>query len=301
MTLRHLRAFMAVAEELSFTGAARKLHISQPPLSRQIQQLEQEIGVKLFLRRSHGIELTDRGRVFFVEARHLSAIANEFLYTAQRLRRDGIGVVRIGTAPGLWKTVNRLRVHHAKRHPSIEIAVEDLPVRGELHNAVDALRRQHVDVALSRVPVETPSIESEILFQEHIVVLIRESHPIARARGVRLKDLARETLLMPERKSSPLLHDRILSLYAAAAVTPRIIHTQSSPESQSGLLQVAAGNGIYLSVASPFTQPHAARGVAEVSLDEPQAMTPLFMMWRKDERSGAVLNFVSSTREAFRT
>jgi DNA-binding transcriptional LysR family regulator len=300
MTLRHLRAFMAVAEELSFTGAARKLHISQPPLSRQIQQLEQEIGVKLFLRRSHGIELTDRGRVFLAEARRLSAIANEFLQTAQRLRREGIGVVRVGAAPGLWKAMNRLRVYHAKRHPAIEITVEDLWSRGELHNVADALRRHQIDIALTRVPVDAPSVESEVLFQEQIVVLIREAHPLARADTVRLREIGGETLLMPDRKTSPLLHDRILALYAAAGVTPRMVPTQTSPESQSGLLQVASGDGIFLSVGSPFTQPHAARGVAELPLDEPHATTPMLMAWRRDEASRPVLNFIASARDAFR-
>ena len=300
MTFRHLRAFVAVAEELSFTGAARKLHISQPPLSRQIKQLEQEIGVKLFLRRSHGIELTDRGRVFLAEARRLSAIANEFLQTAQRLRREGIGVVRIGTAWGLWKALNRLRVHHAKHHPAIEITVEDLWSRGELHDVADALRRHRIDLALTRVPVDAPSVESEPLFQEQIVVLIREGHPLARRRTARLRDIAAEMLLMPHRKTSPLLHDRILALYAAAGIAPRIVHTQTSPDSQSGLLQVASGDGVYLSVNSAFTQPHAAHGVAELTLDEPHATTPMLMAWRRDEASRPVLNLIASARAAFR-
>jgi len=301
MTLRHLRAFMAVAEELSFTGAARRLHISQPPLSRQIQQLEKEIGVKLFLRRSPGIELTDRGRVFLAEARRLSAIANEFLQTAQRLRREGIGVVRVGSAWGLWKAMNRLRVHHAKRHPGIEITVEDLWSRGELHNVADALRRQQIDVALTRVPVDAPSLECEVLFQEQIVVLMRDTHPLARSRSVRLGQFAGDTLLMPERKSSPLLYDRVLALYAAAALTPQMVHTQTTPDVPSGLLQVAAGDGIYLSVASPFTQPHAATGVAEVPLDEPNATTPMLMVWRRDEPLNVVTNFLATARDALIT
>jgi DNA-binding transcriptional LysR family regulator len=300
MTLRHLRAFVTVAEELSFTSAARKLHISQPPLSRQIQQLEQEIGVKLFLRRSHGIELTERGRVFLTEAQRLSGIANEFVQTAQRLRREGIGIVRVGAAWGLWKAMNRLRLHHARRHPGIEITVEDLWARGEFLNASDALRRQHIDVALTRTPVEGPSVESEIAFQEQIVVLMRESHPLARARSVRLRQLADDTLLMPDRKTSPALYDRTGALYAAAGVNPRVVHTQTTPDAQSGLLQVASGDGIYFSVSSLWTQPHAVPGVAEVALDEPNAATPMFLVWRTNERSRTVISLVASAREIFR-
>jgi DNA-binding transcriptional LysR family regulator len=301
MTLRHLRAFIAVADELSFTSAARTLHISQPPLSRQIQQLEKEIGVKLFVRGPHGIALTDRGRVFLDEARRLSAIANEFLETAQRLRREGIDVVRIGTAWGLWKAVNRLRLHHGKRHRGVDITVEDLGTTGEHHNVADALRRHQIDVALTRIPVEAPSVEHQGLFQEEIVALIRQSHRLAGTRSVRLAQLASERLLLHERKASPLLYDRILALYAAAGITPQIIHTQTNPDASSGLLQVATGQGIYLTVASPFTQAHAANGIAELALDEPNASTPVLIAWRKDESSKAVLNFVHSALDAFRS
>ena len=300
MTLRHLRAFVAVAEELSFTSAARRLHISQPPLSRQIQQLENEIGVKLFLRRSHGIELTDRGHVFLTEAKRLSGIANEFLQAAQRLRREGIGVVRVGAAAGLWKAMNRLRLHHSRRHPGIEITVEDLWMRGEVHNAADALRRHQIDVALTRTPVEGPWTECEVVFHEQIVVLMRESHPLARARSVRLRQLAGETLLMPDRKTSPILYDRTGALYAATGIAPRVVHTQTTPDAPSGLLQVASGDGIYLSLASPWTQPHAVPGVAEVPLDEPNAGTPMFLAWRKGEDSRSAVNLVASAREVFR-
>ena len=300
MTLRHLRAFIAVADELSFTNAARTLHISQPPLSRQIQKLEQEIGVKLFLRGPHGIALTDRGRVFLDEARRLSAIANEFLETAQRLRREGTDVVRIGTAWGLWKAMNRLRLHHAKRHRGIDITVEDLWTPAGNHSVADALRRQQIDVALTRMPVDAPAVNHQVLFQEEIVVLIRQHHPLAGTRSVRLAQLAGERLLMHERKLSPVLYDRILALYGAAGISPQMVHTQSNPDAPSGLLQVASGQGIYLTVASQFTQPHAANGIAELALDEPNACTPVLIVWRKDESSKAVLNFVNSALDAFR-
>ena len=301
MTLRHLRAFMAVADELSFTGAARKLHISQPPLSRQIQQLEKEVGVKLFLRRSHGIELTDRGRGFLAEARRLNGIANDFLQTAQRLRRDGIGVVRVGTGWGLWKAINRLRLHHARRDAGVEITVEDPLRSGEQQNPADALRRRQIDVALTRLPIATPAIACEVAFTEQIVVLLRENHPLSGARTLRLRQVADETLLMPDRKAAPALYDRVLALYAAAGVTPRVVHTRSTPDAPSGLLQVASGEGIHLTAASPWTQPHAVNGVAEVPLDEPNATTPMFLAWRRDETSRHVLNLVASARDVFRS
>jgi DNA-binding transcriptional LysR family regulator len=147
--------------------------------------------------------------------------------------------------------------------------------------------------------VDTPSIECKPLFHERFIVLIRDDHPLARARVVRLRQLANETLLMYERKSAPVLYDKILSLYSAAGVTPRIVHTPSTPIDQSGLMMVASGDGIYLSVTSRFTQPHAAVGVAELAVNEPNAVNPVLLAWRRDEASVAVCDFVKSAREVF--
>src|SRR6266699_3731003 len=179
MNLRHVRAFVVVAEELSFTNAARRLHISQPPLSRQIQQLEREVGAKLFIRRPQRIELTDRGTLLLEEARRLGAIADEFMETAQSVRR---------------------RTRYAKEHPDVEITLEDLCLRSESMTSADAFRRQRIDIALTRASVEAPLIDNEPLFDERIVMLIREDHPLTRGRAVSLCQLTNETLLMFERK-----------------------------------------------------------------------------------------------------
>lgn len=301
MNLRHVRAFVAVAEELSFTNAARRLHISQPPLSRQIQQLEREVGVRLFVRGPRHIELTDRGRLLLDEARRLSAIVDEFVETAQRVKRKSAGVLRIGIAWGLWTALNRIRAQYAKDHPGVEITGEDLCLRGDSLTPADAFRRQRIDVALIRAPVDAPSVQCESLFHERIVMLIRSDHPLARARSVTLRQLTQEKLLLFERKLSPVLYDRILELYAAADVAPRIVHTKTSPIEQAGLMLVASGEGVYPSTSSRFTQPHAAIGVAEVPLAEPNASIPMLLAWRSDDASPAVSDFVEVARHVFAT
>jgi len=301
MNLRHVRAFVVVAEELSFTNAARRLHISQPPLSRQIQQLEREVGAKLFIRRPQRIELTDRGSLLLDEARRLGAIADEFVETAQSVKRRSTGVVRIGIAYGLWSALNRVRTRYAKDHPDVEITGEDLCSRSDSMTSADAFRRQRIDVAMTRASVEAPLIENEPLFDERIVMLIRESHPLVRSRAVGLCHLANETLLMAERKLSPALYDKILEMYATAGVAPRIVHTKTSPIEQAGLMLIATGEGIFPSVSSKFTQPHAAKGVAPLVLADPKATIPVMLSWRNDESSPAVLEFVAAARQAFAT
>ncbi len=299
MNLRHVRAFVVVAEELSFTNAARRLHISQPPLSRQIQQLEREVGAKLFIRRPQRIELTDRGSLLLDEARRLGAIADEFVETAQSVKRRATGVVRIGMSWGLWSALNRVRTRYAKDHADVDITIEDLCVRSDSMTSADAFRRQRIDIALTRAAVEAPGIENEPLFHERIVMLARENHPLSRCRGVGLCQLASETLLMFERKLSPALYDKILEMYAAAGVAPRIVHTKTSPHEQAGLMLIASGEGIFPTIASRFTQPHTTKGVAALPLSDPHATIPVMLSWRSDEASPAIREFVQSARQAF--
>ena len=299
MNLRHVRAFVVVAEELSFTNAARRLHISQPPLSRQIQQLEREVGAKLFVRHPQGIQLTDRGSLLLEEARRLGAIADEFLETANSVCRRSTGAVRIGMSWGLWPALNRVRTRYAKDHADVEITVEDLCLRHDSMTSADAFRRQRVDVALTRASVEAAGIENEPLFDERIVMLAREDHPLARARGVGLCQLSKETLLMFERKLNPALYDKVLELYATAGVAPRIVHTKTSPYQQGGLMLIATGEGIFASISSKFTQRHSANGVRALALSDPHVTIPVMLSWRSEETSPAVIEFVAAARQAF--
>jgi DNA-binding transcriptional LysR family regulator len=299
MNLRHVRAFVVVAEELSFTNAARRLHISQPPLSRQIQQLEREVGAKLFIRRPQRIELTDRGSLLLEEARRLGVIADEFLETAQSVKRRSTGVVRVGMSWGLWSALNRVRTRYMKDYPDVEITIEDLCLRHDSMTSADAFRRQRIDVALTRASVEAPGIDNEPLFDERIVMLAREDHPLARTRSVGLCQLAKETLLMFERKLNPALYDKVLEMYAAAGVAPRIVHTKTSPYEQAGLMLIATGEGIFPSISSKFTQAHAATGVTPLTLSDPHATIPVMLSWRSEESSPAIKEFVSATHQAF--
>ena len=165
----------------------------------------------------------------------------------------------------------------------------------------DAFRRQRIDVALTRASVEAPLIDNEPLFDERIVMLIREDHPLTRSRAVGLCQLTGETLLMFERKLSPMLYDKVLELYAAAGVTPRIVHTKTSPIEQAGLMLIASGEGIFPSNSSRFTMSQAAKGVAALPLSDPKATVPVMISCRSDETSPAVLEFVSAARQAFAT
>ena len=126
MDFRHLRAFIAVAEESSVTKAAARLHISQPPLSRHIRQLEEELGITLFLRHRQGVKLTEEGHSLLEKAKVLAAAASDFYETAGHTSRNQANRLRVGIGWGLWETVNKVRVASSRQFANITIDASDL-------------------------------------------------------------------------------------------------------------------------------------------------------------------------------
>jgi DNA-binding transcriptional LysR family regulator len=128
MDFRHIKAFIAVADTLSVTKAAERLHISQPPLSRHIHQLEEELGLTLFLRHRQGVTLTEDGRRLLEKARALDAAGMEFHEAARQMARGEQNRIRIGIGWGLWDVVNRLRLEFSKPHPDVTFGARAAPV-----------------------------------------------------------------------------------------------------------------------------------------------------------------------------
>lgn len=147
MDFRHLRAFIAVAEESSVTKAATRLHISQPPLSRHIKQLEGELGIRLFVRHRQGVTLTDAGHQLLEKARALASAAADFYESAGQTTSDNSNKVRLGIAWGLWETVNRIRVASARQFANVTIEATDV-LCAEQYN--EHLRDRSLDVVFGR-------------------------------------------------------------------------------------------------------------------------------------------------------
>jgi len=300
MDFRHLRAFVTVAEELHFTRAAERLHISQPPLSRHIRQLEQEVGVALFERTRPRVVLTAAGHRLLRQAQELVAAGEDLLGVARQLRDEGVALVKVGIGPGLWQAVDRVRAHHAKTFPYVSVDATDLMS----HEQADALLRRRIDVGFSRDPVNSSRLWSEALFDEGLVVLLPQGHRLAKRKAVRLKALADDILLLHERKRAPVAYDRWLGLYAAAKIAPKIMTVSALPLQQAALLLVAAGRGICLvsenMVANSYLSSDRSQGIASVLLNEPGSRISVSMVWRANEKSSTVLQFLESTREAIR-
>ncbi len=294
MDVRHIQAFIAVAEELSLRRAGRRLGVSQASISRQVQQLEQELGLTLFLRRRDGIELTHQGTLMLDPAMRLAGAAAEFADHMKTVESHRRGVVRFGISWGLWDAVNRIRACHTSRAPGIAVLGTDMPS----WNQVEALRQRRIDAGILRLPCDTRELEYANLFSECVVVVLPAAHPLARRSSVKLAELSHERLLLHDRDHAPIIYDKIFELYSAAGVTPHIVATSASPASTAGMIQVASGKGIYLGLGSLLRMKDAP-GIAIVRLDEPRAALQVCIVWRKSESSPTVLNFVDAARSAF--
>jgi DNA-binding transcriptional LysR family regulator len=296
MDLRHLRAFVTVAELRSFSKAARRLHLSQPPLSRHIRQLEDEVGVKLFDRAAAGVELTREGSLLVEQARAVLAEATGFVELASRTRSSATAILRVGMARGLCEAVNRIRMHLKLRCP--EVVIEGIDMSSS--HQYEALREKAIDIGVLRHVSDDPCVLSEGLFQERFVVVVSELSPLARRKSVHLKHLADEVLLLHDRDFAALSHDKILSLYAAAGVTPRIVSLHAEPGEQASMLAVASGQGICLALRSALSKSYVpARGVVALALDEPDAELEVQVAWRKGEISHTTMQFLQAAREVF--
>jgi len=294
MDFRHLRAFIAVAEESSVTKAAARLHISQPPLSRHIRQLEEELGITLFHRHRQGVRLTEAGAGLLEKAKVLAAAASDFYETAGETTRNEENRLRVGIGWGLWETVNKIRVASARQFANITIDATDV-LCADIYN--EQLQNRTLDFVFARPPFDADTLESAVLFQERIVAVISADSPLASRKTVRLRDLANETLLLWDRHIMPHLFDKVDGLYARQGITPNRVPTpDAGPYNQAGLMKVASGHGIYLCIGIPFA---TTQGVAVVPLSDPDATLDICVAWRKGETSPVVCKFLESVWQVF--
>ncbi len=295
MELRHLKYFVAVAETLNFTRAAQKLHMAQPPLTRQIRELEAEIGAELFVRDKRHVALTEAGRVLLKEANLLLAQFENALDSVRRASAGEIGTVHIGVALGLGETISPALREHAKHFPGIEISCRSIFSTGQ--NA--ALAARVIDVGFLRPPVDTLANQAEKIFSQPLHVLLHKLSPLAKRKAVRLRELADFPLLLHNRETSIGGYEKALELYQRAGITPRVVHTTTGPFEEAGALLVASGKGIYIGAGPAGRRPVLHKDVVAVALDEPEAKVDVFVAWRRQESSPAVLGFVETVRRVF--
>jgi DNA-binding transcriptional LysR family regulator len=259
--LRHLRYFVAVAEELHFRRAAERLYVAQPAVSEQIRKLEAELGVRLFDRTHRSVHLTEPGRVLLVEARRVLHQA-ELAQHAARNAHDSAGArLRIGYVPiALPGAVPRALQQLTAAAPRVDVSLET----GSALELIQAVRDRRLDAVVVSLPAPTRGLTVTTLGSQPLVVALPSADARGFEDGITLEELDAERLVMLPRSADPALHDAILSIWRDAQVSPIIVEA-AEPRVESVLLSVAASGGVALLPAS-ISDHYAAPGVELVEL-----------------------------------
>lgn len=295
MELRHLRYFIAVAEELHFGRAAERLGISQPPLSQQIQALEEEIGARLFERTNRRVELTDAGRLFLDESRQVLAQVDKAVLLARRAHLGELGELKIGFTSSAPFTSTMPSSIHAfrKAYPDVHLDLQEMSSR----QVLKALLEESLQVGVIRPLALPDAVHWVELFREPLVAVLRADHPLAAGSedGLAIAALAEEPFVFFPRSYGTGLYDQVITLTRQAGFSPRIAQEASEAMTIIGL--VSAGLGVSILPAS-FRRTRVD-GVVYRTLSDPEATTAVWLVRRQNEGSPLALSFIDLvTREA---
>jgi DNA-binding transcriptional LysR family regulator len=295
MELHQLRCFVAVAEELHFGRAARRLAMLPSALGRHVRLLEEDLGARLLERTTRHVALTGAGAAFLEDARALLAQADRVAGRVRAQARGEAETIRVGAIDSAAAGLVPLLLHdfRARRPQAVVHLVEDKTIR-----LLPRLVSGHLDLAFVRPPeTRNPSIEFLFLFSETAVVAVPSRHPLARRGRVALQDLADQPLIVPERRSRPHSHDLTMKLFEEAGLTARV--AQIAEEKHTIVNLVAARLGV--AIVPRWTSRMTTRGVRFVPLRLPSpggsSRLPLAAAWMKDVRDPIRDELVATLRD----
>ncbi len=284
--LRHLHYFIAVAEELHFSRAAERLHISQPPLSQQIRGLEDELGVKLFERTKRQVQLTEAGKVFLERSYGVLTQLEQTIEVTQRIGRGEIGRLAIGFVGSATYTVlpDILSVFR-EQFPAVELRLHELTTQEQ----IQALHHKQVDVGIVRSAIIEPGLSIECILQESLVLALPQTHPLSTQVNVSLSALASELFILFPAKMGPIFYEQIINMCQQAGFRPKV--AQEAVQMQTIIGLVAAGLGIAFVPAS--LQNFHRSGVIYRPLQEQTPKTGLYLAWRQHDSSPVIRAFLN--------
>ena len=303
MELRHIRYFLAVAEERHFTRAAAKVGIGQPPLSQQIKDLEAEVGAALFHRLAHGAELTEAGKAFLAGVREMPLIAERATVAARRAARGETGSLRVGfTASAAFNVVVPSAIRAFRRaYPVVHLTLEESNTArlaaGLQEGSLDLaflrpdVQEGSLDLAFLRpVGADAVGIQFRLLSEEPIVMVLPESHPAAARAEIDLAILRDELFLLFPREVGPDLYDTIVGACRSAGFEPAI--DQSAPQIASIVTLVAAELGVSMAPAS--ISQLRVKGVVYRPIAAHSPTARIALAYRRGDTSPIVRNFIAS-------
>lgn len=286
MNLQRLQYFVAVAEELSFSRAAEKLHMAQPPLSYQIKQLEEELGAQLLQRTKRKVELTEAGRLLLEEAQSLLVHARQAASVVNRVGQGEVGRLSVGFVPS---AANRLMPPllrtFGESFPSVELQLRETDPDRLLSRLADG----RVDVGFLYLPFSEPSLESQRVSNETFVAAIPDKHPLAKEPTIALEELANEPFVLTPRYSGAGLRDKIEDRCKEAGFEPRVV--QEAWLMQTTVSLVAGGIGVTLVPSS--LQNLQRVGVVYRSIEGFTPEIEIGAVWRRSNHSAVLRSFLS--------
>ena len=293
MELRHLRYFVAVAEEQNITRAALRLHVSQPPLSRQIRNLEDELGVALFDHDANAVRLTEAGRAFLAEARVILRRAEGAVQMAKDVAGGKRGEIHIGYAPSLTvELLPRALRYFRKSNPGVRVRLHDLSTQEMLRGLRDG--KLHAALLVQVPPKALAGLVFEELQRHAVCVAVHRAHPLARARRVGLKEVAEEPLVAFTLADYPEHQAWIAGLFAPLNRPPQIVEEHDSITSL--IAAVESGRGVAV-----IAQPLNGLGSPRLKIRPLQPAPPplgVGIAYRKKFRSTATDNFIDAAKRA---
>jgi DNA-binding transcriptional LysR family regulator len=287
MELRHLRYFVKVAEELNFSRAAERLNIAQPPLSQQIQRLERELGVPLFLRTKRRVALSDAGSAILDDARRTVALADEVADIARRTALGEVGILRLGfSSAALYTMLPAVLRAFRSQFPRAVLNLMELSTEEQVRRLASGA----LDAGIVRLPIEnvSKSLTTRSILRESLAVAMPRDHRLAKRPAVPIRALAPERFVVFPRHVAPGLYDQIMSLCSSGGFRP--IVAQEAAEIPTIISLVAAGLGIAIVPSSVQSLRHE-RVVYRV-LRPGNVMTEMAIAYERDNRSAVLRSFL---------
>jgi LysR family transcriptional regulator, benzoate and cis,cis-muconate-responsive activator of ben and cat genes len=292
MELRHLRYFVAVAEELNVRRAAQRLHVSQPPLSRQIHDLEDELGARLFDRRKQRLALTPAGEAFLKEAKQILSHAQRAAQLAKATSRGEAGQLSVAILPPIGGMFLPPAIRaFRERYPLVDLNVLELSPQAQ----VAALMDRRIDLGFVPLPVvqRVPDLEFEPVREVEMMAVLPPGHRLSKRRRLTLQKLAHEPFVLLNRSSAALLHDWILNQCREAGFEAQVIKLADSPLSILELVSAGFGVSLLPDVFQRYPSDACFRPL-------PPA-TPKFQLslaWRRDNDSPLLKVFLEILRSS---
>jgi DNA-binding transcriptional LysR family regulator len=304
MDLRRLRYFVVAAEELNFSRAAERLRIAQPPLSAQIKQLENGLGVLLFDRTGRGVRLTDAGYVLLEEARRIFIQLEQTARMVERVGSGKVGRLSIGFVPSatnevLPSVLNEFR----KSLPDVELFLHEMMP----DQVVQRLHGRQIDVGFFYLPFDDSALDIRPVSREPLVVALPQTHPLAREPEIDLRTLEREPFVLPRRYNMPGLYGQVTEVCRQAGFTPKAV------QKDVWLMQTIVGlvaSGIGVALVPASLRNFRRKGVVYKTVRGLSPTVEMGIVWRRSDSSavlsafldvvGKVVRSVKGTRESGR-